>query len=265
MSGIEYYHIKGYIAPAALRGVASPQAEAELDIPTAPMYRDLESYNGKCAIWLKHICLANTDLAEAGTIRNFQRTNCPMLVMKGCPSLNQIGLKVNRGLLWPGGSSPLAIAAGATRMETRGGFRDATFYCPFNATHLDINGTSGLLGEDFKITGATTVDSGASGGTGAGDGNNAPAQFHMIDNAKFMTEYINPSVGNMADAVIVNNIWGKRQTFAFEGSRKGIFNAGQVDSFIDYYGDISFELVIQPLKNEPIYRGLPDDDKQRRI
>ena len=69
----------------------------------------------------------------------------------------------------------------------------------------------------------------------------------------------------MADAGIVNNLWGKRQTFTFCGLRKNKFNAGQIEHILNYEGDVSFELVVQPLKNEPIYRGLPDDEKQRRL
>lgn len=267
MSGIEYYHIKGYIAPEVAPGGAeiSNKMEAELDIPTAPMYRDLDTYNGRCAVWLKHIVLANTDFIESTTIRNFQRTNCPILVMRGCPSLNQIGLEVNRGQNWPDGSNPLGLSAGAIRMETRGGFRDASFYCPFNTTHLDISDNSGLVSADFRLQPASDQDGGGAGGTGDGTGLNAPASTMLIDNAKYMTEYLNPMVGNMADAVIINNIWGKRQTFAFEGTRKNVFNAGQVDAFANYYSDISFEIVIQPLKNEPIYRGMPESDKQRLL
>jgi hypothetical protein len=262
MSGTEYYHIKGYIAPEEEKTGASTKMEALLDLPTAPMYRDLDTYNGKCAIWLKHICLANADGAEGAIIRTFFSQVCPVLVMKGCPSLNQLGLVVNRGLNWNTAppSSPFLLSAGSSRLEGRGGFRDASFYCPFNSAHLDIAGAvaggGAFVGDQLALVG---------NGTGAGGSDNYPATRLLLDNAKYFTEYSNPSVGNMADAVIVNNIWGKRQLFAFEGFKKGVFNAAQVESFANYFGDISFELVIQPLKNEPIYRGLPDDDKQRRL
>ena len=268
MSGIDYYHIKGYIVPETTKATnASTKMEAELNLPTAPMYRDGESYNGRSAIWLKHIVIGNVDGAEALAIRAMLRSSCPVLTMKGCPSLNQIGLEVNRGQNNPDGSSTTVLGAGSSRLEARGGFRDATFICPFNATHLEISDGvgGGLLNSEILNQPASAADGGGAGGTGAGTGANAPAHTQYLDNAKFFTEYYNQSVGNMADAVIVNNLWGKRQTFAFEGFKKNIFNAGQVESFDSYYGDISFELVIQPLKNEPIYRGLPDDDKLRRL
>lgn len=259
MSGAEYFHIKGYIFPEGEKaGTGSKKMEAEFDIPTSPMYRDLDTYNGKCAIWLKHICLGNADSDQGAFIRAFITQLQPVLVMKGTPSLNQIGLMVNRGLAYPNGSSPFGRSVASSREETRGGFRNATFYCPFNSTHLDSDASAvgGVKDADRFVSVAV--------GTGAGTAGLAPASSLLIDNAKHFTEYFNPMVGNMADAVIVNNIWGSRQTIAFEGFKKQLFNGAQVESAGDYFGDISFELVIQPLKNDPIYRGMPLDEKERR-
>lgn len=258
MSEPEYYHIKGYIFPEAEKGNPSNKMEVEVDIPTAPMYRDLDTYNGKCAIWLKHIVLGNADAGQGAIIRAFLSQTQPVLVMKGTPSLNQIGLEVNRGQLYPNGSHPFLPSVASSRVEARGGFRDATFYCPFNTSHLDFDnsGDGGVKDADRFVSAAV--------GAGDGTAGNAPASSLLIDNAKYYTEYFNPMVGNMADAVIVNNIWGKRQVIAFEGFKKLLFNGGQVQSLPDYHGDISFELVIQPLKNEPIYRGMPTDEKERR-
>ena len=262
MSGIEYYHIKGYMAPTAN---PSDKMEAELDMPTAPMYKDLDSYSGRCAVWLKYFSVASISGTQTGILRNFMDTTTPTLLMRGCPSLNQLTLRVNRGQNWLDGTSPLALGAGAFARDTEGGFRDAQFTIPFNYSHMEFTTEAGILVGDIKHFPAADGDGGVAGGTGDGTGNNAPAASTLIDNAKYFTEYYNPNCGNMADAVIVNNLWGKRQIFTFCGLRKNKFNAGQIEHILNYEGDCSFELVIQPLKNEPIYRGLPDDEKQRRV
>lgn len=257
MSGIDYYSFSGQIVPQTNPNV---KVETQLNIPTAPMYRDLETYNGRCAVWLKHIGFCGRSANQnAGTIRDFLNETTPIFVMKGCASLNQIALQTNKGQPYIDGTDSQVFAFPSLRTEARGGFRDATFLCPFNTNHLELNNGDGLEAGDFYHQVASDANGGGAGGTGDGTGVNAPASTLLLDNAKFFTEYHNPSVGNMGEAVIVNNLWGSSINFTLEGIKKSKFFAGQVVGLRNYEADVNFEIVVKPLKNEPIYRGLPDE------
>ncbi len=250
MSGIDYYSFSGQIVPQADPNV---KVETELNMPTAPMYRDLETYNGRCAVWLKHIAISGDIGAEqnAGTVRNFLNETTPIFVMKGCASLNQIALQTNKGLPYIEGTDSQTFAFPSLRTEARGGFRDATFLCPFNTNHLELNNADGLETGDLYHQVASNANGGGAGGDGGGAGVNAPASTILVDNAKFFTEYHNPNVGNMGEAVIVNNLWGSSITFTLEGIKKNKFFAGQVVGLRNYEADVNFEIVVKPLKNEP--------------
>ena len=74
MSGIDYYSFSGQIVPQS-----APNATVftELNMPTAPMYRDLETYNGRCAVWLKYIGMSSIGASQTLTIRDFlESTTC---------------------------------------------------------------------------------------------------------------------------------------------------------------------------------------------
>ncbi len=263
MSGIDYYSFSGQIVPQTNPNL---KVETELNMPTAPMYRDLETYNGRCAVWLKHIGVSgDSGIAQvAQFFRDFLNETTPIFVMKGCASLNQMSLKANKGNNFIDGSTSQGITAGSVRTEARGGFRDATFVCPFNTNHLSFdNAGGGLSVGDFFNQVASNANGGGAGGTGDGTAGNAPAHTILIDNMKYFTEYHNPSVGNIGEAVIVNNLWGSPITFALEGMKKNKFFAGQVVPLRNYEADVNFEIIVKPLKNEPVYRGLPEDDKNR--
>ena len=263
MSGIDYYAISGQIVPQ--KTTPNDKCETVLEMPTAPMYRDLDTYNGRCAIWLKYVGLSPVNATQTLVIRQFLRGFTPIFTIRGCPSLNQIALKNNRGLNYANGNSSLNIAVG-DRGITRGGFKDATFICPFNINHLESGAGAGggLETGDFYNQVASNANGGAAGGSGDGTGANAPAHTILLDNAKYFTDYYNTNVGNMGDAVITDNLWGSSKTFCLEGLTKGLFHAGIITPFNAYDGDINFEIVIKPLKNEAIYRGLPEDDKNRQ-
>lgn len=268
MSGIDYYSFSGQIVPQTNPNV---KVETELNMPTAPMYRDLETYNGRCAVWLKHIGISgDTGIAQvAQFIRDFLNETTPIFVMKGCASLNQMSLKANKGNNFIDGTTSQGLTAGSVRTEARGGFRDATFLCPFNTNHLELTNADGIEQGDIyhQVAREASATAGIPDarnpplGDGSGDGTqgNAPAHTIMIDNAKFFTEYYNHNVGNMGEAVIVNNLWGSSINFALEGLKKNKFFAGQVVPLRNYEADVNFEIVVKPLKNEPIYRGLPDE------
>ena len=258
MSGIDYYSFSGQIVPQTDPNL---KVETELNMPTAPMYRDLETYNGRCAVWLKHIGISgNIGAAQLSQfVRVFLNETTPIFVMKGCASLNQMSLKANKGNNFIDGSTSQGLTVGSVRTEARGGFRDATFLCPFNTNHLELDNADGIESGDLYHQVASNANGGGAGGTGDGTGGNAPASTIMIDNAKYFTEFHNPSVGNMGEAVIVNNLWGSSITFALEGMKKNKFFAGQVIPLRNYEADVNFEIVVKPLKNEPIYRGLPDE------
>ena len=204
MSGIDYYSFSGQIVPQTDPNL---KVETELNMPTAPMYRDLETYNGRCAVWLKHIGISgNIGAAQLSKfVRNFLNETTPIFVMKGCASLNQMSLKANKGNDFIDGSTSQGITVGSVRTEARGGFRDATFLCPFNTNHLELDNTDGIVTGDIyhQISREASATAGiphalpGGGGTGDGTAGNAPATMFMIDNAKFFKEYYNHNVGNM--------------------------------------------------------------------
>ena len=261
MSGLEYYHIDGYIVKNTAGTVVSNYYKSHQGFPTAPMYRDIETYNGRCAMWLKRVHLGGTQVQH--TLRQLYKHYDCAIVLRGVGCLNQVHLQINDGLTYPGGADPF-LNANAPLTTARGGVGgNAIFHFTPNRGHLEAD-TEHLEPGDFGygvgLSLGTDNDHGTaipaqplppSASEGDGKLTNNPATAYHLDNAKYFTTYENDSVGNMATAVIVGNLWGADIPIEFLKGEKGTFKAGHYLPMSGLLDDVYYEFVVKPLRNEP--------------
>ena len=251
MSGIDYYSLNGYISTDDAGGGGATEYKTDIEFPTAPMYRDIETYSGRCALWLKRFSFGDKAGHQSAEMRVFLENTTPALVLKGVSALNQINLKVNNGANYPDASDPLTIANGEIT-TANGGYGSTIIMFNPNRKHLIQKNASVETRGDYAFRNAATSAS-VLGGTGDGSTGNAPASSILIDNAKFFSVYENDSVGNPATALIVNNLWWSKIEIELMGQKDDTFHAGRFKKATGMSLDMSFELIVQPLKNEPTY------------
>ena len=256
MSGIEFYDVSGYIDSDTGNGVGGTKMEGSFSLPTAPMYRDGKSYNGKCAVWLKSVVLDGFNNDNQLNLRTTLEHASSLGLVLSTPSLNQLPLLVNKGQVFPGGSVNPPIQADTKIQTSFGGSQPVILEFFPNTKPLVLTHTHGLEVGDTLSTVAT--------GTGDGSAGNYPAYREFLGSQfHFKTIYDNPNVGDMAYASICNNLWGSELDVALvkhyvAHSKSGIWlNATGLDN------PVYFVLTIKPLTNDPVYNGMPEDDKQR--
>jgi hypothetical protein len=264
MSGLEYYDVSGYInSNVALGGAGATKMEEDFDMPTAPMYKDGRTYNGRCAVWLKEVVFEGRSNNNQLRMRTFLNTSSQLGIVLSTPSLNQIPLLVNKGQPFPG---PVAFPPNVvgTKIQTSfGGSQPVILkFFPNEGKSLQITNTGGTGGVEAVDYLATTAFVGTTSGNVGTDGY-YPAVNTLIPNQPTKLMYVNHNVGDMAYANITGNVWGSslnislvRQYLSFAESGVWVDSAG-IDN------PIYFVLTIKPLTNDPIYNGMPLDDKQR--
>ena len=252
MSGLEYFRIGGYLLNDVNGGI-STEMKANQQFPTAPMYMDTETYNGRCAVWLKRVSLGGTQrlIEMRGLLKDAQ---CA-IVFRGANCLNQVHLPVANGGLMPDGNGADVMGVGHRFNVALGGTGfPAVFRFSPNRDHLEAIAADIIATDKGTFSADRVIEAAATGHDGSGvkaPAVNAPATNFVYDNNKYFTTYENDNVGNMADALIVGNLWGANLEVELMFGDKGEYTAGRFKPASNLKDDIFYEFVVKPLSNEP--------------
>lgn len=284
MSAEKYFIIDGVMSPVGegegVNGGAGSKAShsvCRMEFPFAPMYQDARRYNGKCKVWLKQVSFSPNRDSAADFLKQLKIGVDGLFLRIDTPAVN-----------YHHGTDQLRIA-NANYVYNAGTItqNNATAKCciPFVLNSGEHYPTlfSNIQSNDYTII-RLPEDTEPSH-----VGQPFPVMRQIVPH-HYSSQYFNTNFDDR-NAVIINSPWGQTididigmiglsipnsikeqwvQGFLRSNNWKSATNGNEYDNdpaiapSVDASpGFVYFQIVLEPLLNEPSYNGMPNDAKDR--